>query len=114
MRDCNTGSSPVRWSTTLSEEPAARMRDCNMSSFHAADLILGRKSLQPECGIATSSGMPVPVSRRSSRKSLQHECGIATLPVNDNVNKQRSSEEPAARMRDCNRVMLLSLATVYL
>src|SRR6266487_2174138 len=93
----------LQYTSGRSEEPAARMRDCNSDeAFAAIQEILAvgracspnaglqlvrankgsrrvkrRKSLQPECGIATTmctSMTPAPIGR----KSLQPECGIAT------------------------------------
>src|SRR6266700_2102582 len=69
----------LQYTSGRSEEPAARMRDCNL---HTGYLFLkpckGRKSLQPECGIATAMKRLHPFKR------------------------YWRSEEPAARMRDCN------------
>ncbi len=78
MRDCNQKSDAQIANFLSSEEPGARMRDCNYKMGIGNELLgCGRKSLEPECGIATLQEIvsPPPVS---SRKSLQPECGIAT------------------------------------
>jgi len=79
------------------------MRDCNFEyDKNKAYLYHGRKSLQPECGIATRYH----ASNREGdqgRKSLQPECGIATDWDVGQRYVTNTSEEPAARMRDCNK-----------
>src|SRR6266699_576770 len=98
----------LQYTSGRSEKPAARMGDCNL---HTGYLFLkpckGRKSLQPECGIATAMKRLHPFKRYWRSEEPAARMRDCNFDVYGHDTSTYRSEEPAARMRDCNYMVFV-------